>query len=207
MNKLYHGLVIDTQARNRNRKCLTALDLRIQTGKGVQYFTPNGLTSVAYHDELPKTWQPCTTSLLSGHPGVIFQEDNIQIPLTVSELRRLICLALRPAEFFALLSRFGEFFSIHDDFYDFESGIAVQPMIPIPAKPEPSHREGWPEPPKNRRTSLPELVAWLIEHPALICEDHLPRDASGTLLPFPEMTLETARETVEALKSVKPQSA
>ncbi|MEZ5428296.1 MAG: hypothetical protein R2747_18650 [Pyrinomonadaceae bacterium] len=64
---------------------------------------------------------------------VIEDSDNNSFPykLCKSCRRRLLNRALRPLEFFNLKAKHGETYLLHDDFYDYETGIAGQPDIEV----------------------------------------------------------------------------
>ena len=113
---------------------LPLLRLEIAHQDGVDVFDPNGLiVKIAGSSDLEAEWKPLgwegthVRSVLSARPAVVYRSGDKQIPLTVSELRRLVLSALRPPEVLALLEVFGDFFEIHDDFYDHGTGQALQP--------------------------------------------------------------------------------
>jgi hypothetical protein len=72
-------------------------------------------------------------SVISDEPAVVYRADDLVIPLSPRELLRFLAHGLRPTEFFALRERYGDFFEIHDDFYDPHSGQAFQPVIDDPS--------------------------------------------------------------------------
>jgi hypothetical protein len=68
-----------------------------------------------------------------GHETVLYQTINyggdlLNINLCRTHLHRLFAKKLEPDAFKALYKKYGEFHEIHDDFYDPDSGIALQPM-------------------------------------------------------------------------------
>lgn len=68
-----------------------------------------------------------------GIENSIWDSQVLGSPYQVCEAcsHRLRSLALRPREFFNLTAIHGPYFYLHDDFYDFETGEATQPDIPI----------------------------------------------------------------------------
>jgi hypothetical protein len=81
-------------------------------------------------DDQEARWLPAsgdTKSVISGEPGILFRTSEVSTSMTVGELRRLVFRSLRPEEFKALKEKHGIFFEIHDDFYDPETGEALQP--------------------------------------------------------------------------------
>jgi hypothetical protein len=73
--------------------------------------------------------------VISGHPAVVYAADDVEAPMTTTEVFALVHLSLLPAEYFALRERYGVFHEIHDDFYDLETGLAVQPNGHFPDLP------------------------------------------------------------------------
>lgn len=78
---------------------------------------------------------PGLSSVCSGEPAVIYRTDEAEIPLTPDEARRLVARALSPAEFAAIRESVGVVWEMHDDFYDPETGEALQPKIEIGPSP------------------------------------------------------------------------
>lgn len=172
---IYAGIVINPAPRNRAKNILSALDLRIGDGRNTNFFTPNAIQSAALGwDMAPPTWKCLRTSILSGHPAITYQADDLAFALSQDEVRRLILRALTPGEYFALIDRFGEFFDIHDDFYDPETGEAVQPICPVPERLPPSNRQAWPQFSPPRKSAVTYHVSWLVQHPAIISGEILP---------------------------------
>lgn len=132
--------------KNRRRECLPILRKEIEDANGVSVFDPNGLVMALLTDldrllEMPPLADAGPTSSgpagsagsgrasdLSGEPAVLYRSDDLEIALTPAELVRYIAHDLAPEEYFALRERFGMHFEIHDDFYDEETGEAVQPV-------------------------------------------------------------------------------
>lgn len=68
-------------------------------------------------------------SVISGKPAVVYRADDLAIPLTPEELMDLFGLNLSPDAFFKLRDHYGVFYEIHDDFYDPDTGAALQSKI------------------------------------------------------------------------------
>ncbi|MEJ2059637.1 MAG: hypothetical protein P8Y64_04015 [Gammaproteobacteria bacterium] len=76
--------------------------------------------------------EPLAASRLSGRPGYLYRRDDIEIVLTRDELLRLILNALTPDEFRKLRELFGALNEIGPEFYDQDSGKALQPKVKVP---------------------------------------------------------------------------
>lgn len=114
--------------RNRPQHSgLGALDIELTTAYGKDLFDPNSIVGHLLTGKLNDI--PPATDLvsdISGEPAVGYRTDEVSLALTVSELHRLLRRDLLPAEFFALAQKYGVFHEIHD-FYDLNTGIALQP--------------------------------------------------------------------------------
>jgi hypothetical protein len=67
-------------------------------------------------------------STISDREGTYqYRTDDVRLHLTFDEIERLTRRSLRPEEFLALKGKVRIFHEIHEDFYDPETGIAVQP--------------------------------------------------------------------------------
>jgi hypothetical protein len=75
---------------------------------------------------------PGCISILSGNPGLILRTHDVEITMTAEEIHRLFDHSLREDEYFALRDHYGIFYEIHDDFYDLETGTALQPVTGNP---------------------------------------------------------------------------
>ena len=115
--------------------------------KGTVTFDLNTLVTIAFKEQRSKAkidstikvliGDPVGTSELSGNPGAyafetIDEHDGREpriliLLLTPEEFRRMTLRSLTPNEVQTLLNRYGVFFEIHDDFYDQETGEALQP--------------------------------------------------------------------------------
>lgn len=135
------------QAKNRKSTGLGILEIEVEHAVGVVKTNPNGIAvsaMVALQDETPDfpdrlptadVFNPHdltpidgTFSMLSGEPAVVYRTDELEIPLSVDELVRFMAHDLKPSEFRVLIEHFGEFHEIHDDFYDPDTGEALQPI-------------------------------------------------------------------------------
>ena len=107
------------------------LRIEITHKNGTEYFDPTSLI-MAYIAVVDRNmdWEPVPgrVSDISGEPGIGYKTNEVDICLTKAELSRLVFTALTPAEFFKLRALVpGPFHEIHDDFYDEETGEALQP--------------------------------------------------------------------------------
>ncbi len=127
---------IDPRPRNRLPQELPILRIEIQHAQGTTVLDPNTsiMLAVGSPDEvLGFAPMPGTKSILSDEPAVLYRSGDIEVPVTPSELLRLMTTSLEPKEFFRLMEVYGSVFEWHDDFYDFASGEALQPRIPAAA--------------------------------------------------------------------------
>lgn len=84
--------------------------------------------AMAGHRENLNLGEPSFASDITGAPGYEYRSDEVTLALTRDELYRLLRHDLRPAEFLALVQKYGTFYEVHDDFYDEDSGVALQPV-------------------------------------------------------------------------------
>ena len=116
-------------SRNRVAERLPLLRIEIRHAEGTTVLNPNEMAIMASEFGL-ENFAPFKNerSDLSGGLAVIYRSDDLEVRLTPDELQRLGSLSLQPEEFFALANKFGIAHDWHDDFYDFETGEAIQPM-------------------------------------------------------------------------------
>lgn len=114
--------------RNRASTGLGVLGITVEDAKGISEYDPTRLVIACAEGEL-KGLVPLagTVSDISGQPAVVLSTSELRLALTPDELQRLVFRSLSPREFFALAYKYGVFFEIHDDFYDEETGVALQP--------------------------------------------------------------------------------
>lgn len=107
------------------------LQIRITHENGTTIYDPNSIImALVEKGEPTELWKPQAGgegSLISGAPAVRFETDEVSVLLTPDELGRLVWRNLRPEEFKSLQAACGIFHDIHDDFYDPETGEALQP--------------------------------------------------------------------------------
>lgn len=114
--------------KNRLQKKLPPLVIQVIDRRGEHRFEPNGLVLHCLKSE--QLWEPIQgeVSDISGLDLIVFYEsDDLRIRLCTDELRRMTLCSLRPDEYVALRDKFGMAFEWHSDFYDPETGIALQP--------------------------------------------------------------------------------
>jgi hypothetical protein len=114
---------------NRIANSLGFLDIHIEHAEGVIQIDPNTAAKHAYYRSLPVAG--CVAELrsdLTGEPAYRYVTMDVSLNLSLVELYRLIRHDLHPAEFFGLIQKYGVFHEIHDDFYDEETGLGLQPM-------------------------------------------------------------------------------
>lgn len=73
-------------------------------------------------------FEPCATSILSALPSFIYHSGEVSVPLTRSEITRLLRFSLSRGEYFRLVEKFGVFFEICSFFYDEKTGEALHPV-------------------------------------------------------------------------------
>ena len=120
----------DHPPKNRLATAREVLDIEVEHASGIERFDPNTqIMALVVKPEFVAAWKPVdgAVSIVSGAPAIILRTHDLEIPLTVDEYAGLVGSELQPDEFKALLDRYGSFFEIHDDFYDAETGEALQP--------------------------------------------------------------------------------
>jgi hypothetical protein len=119
--------------KNRDFPMLGPIELEIHSGDGkILKLDPNTFVVSAARNELSQLNGSLGVaygkSVLSPEDdGWLYREDDFGVVLTVDELRRLALRDLLPEQYFGLRHQFGMFHSIHEDFYDEQTGHAVQP--------------------------------------------------------------------------------
>lgn len=123
-------MAIDNAPKNRSAESLPILRIEVESKDGLLVLNPLQATLHAIVGNYP-LGPPFETllSCLSGKPSYAYRAEDVELALTFDELDRFCRHALRPAEFKAVLARFGEFLEIHGDWYDAVSGAA---LLPIP---------------------------------------------------------------------------
>lgn len=193
---------IESFARNREPERLNFDDIRVIHADGVARFDPNAVAVACYRTGFEKLRPvPGEFSCLSAQPALVLREDDVRIPLTRLELVRFVAHALLPEEFAAIHSRFGRSFSWHDDFYDFSTGAALQPMfskreLAKALQREPAADAGlWPVEPDVARTATVDCLHFLVRHPMVASGNWQVRNGKGQAVPPAALGL-LAREDV-----------
>jgi hypothetical protein len=111
---------------------LPILEIVIVYSGGIRRYDPSTLMMAAVAGEIADLpGFETLLSMISGHGfGIIYMSNDVQLVLTAPELDRLCRHALEPMEVAALLAQRGNFFEIHEDFYDHSTGESLQ-SIPI----------------------------------------------------------------------------
>lgn len=124
---------VDTTPRNRLEQELDILRIEVEHAGGLLVLDPNKSIMLAVgspQEVLTLGPLPDKKSVISAEPAVIYRAGNVEVPLDPAELLRLMTTSLQPDEFFRLMEVYGSAFEWHDDFYDFETGEALQPRLP-----------------------------------------------------------------------------
>lgn len=120
----------DFPTKNRVTPVLEVCRIEVEHAGGVKVFDPNAQIIFLHTDaDQVRTWQPIPgrCSDISGKPAILYRSSDLELVLTVPEWVAMVGNELEPHQFFALRERFGDFFEIHDDFYDPDTGEASQP--------------------------------------------------------------------------------
>jgi hypothetical protein len=111
---------MDYPPKNRRPTELPILHLEVEDKNGVKVFDPNGIVLwILEHGE---------ETLAPFPPGIVkYRSLDLEIPLRLEALVQLVLLNLTRVQYFALLNQYGMAFEWHEDFYDPDTGIALQP--------------------------------------------------------------------------------
>lgn len=120
---------------NRLPEALPVLHLEVEHAGGKTVLDPNGMVMACFAPDWAATFPPIGNAVsdLSGEAGaVVYRAEGFEVRLTPDEFRRLQLRALTPSEALAMLDRFGAAFDWHEDFYDYDTGEAMQPKTDVP---------------------------------------------------------------------------
>jgi hypothetical protein len=107
---------------------LPMLKIEVVSAEGSRLEGVNETVVALIYQQWPLTPIPGEISDISGEPAVIYRTwPDLELRLTPAELRRMALLNFSPDEFFVLAKKYGIAFEWHDDFYDEDSGEALQP--------------------------------------------------------------------------------
>jgi len=97
-------------------------------------FNYNTLIEAYIKDDLLKRLVPIDglASVCSGEPAVLYRTREAEIAMTGEEIYRMCRNALTPEEFEAIVAQVGAIWELHDDFYDPDTGEALQPQVEVP---------------------------------------------------------------------------
>lgn len=102
------------------------IHIEVQTKIGTMKADPNMMLFLTLNFIWENMVTICfTESDISGEPAVIIRDD-VELKLTPEEAQRLFMKNLKADEYFTLRKKFGLFYMIHEDFYDPETGKALQ---------------------------------------------------------------------------------
>lgn len=108
---------------------LGVLEIEIEDHNGVHKFTPNDLIERLVKPDAANAFVESSKfiSILSGKNGVLYRTSEAEVPLTIDEVYRLTMRDLTSDEFFSFCDKIGVIWELHDDFYDPDTGEALQP--------------------------------------------------------------------------------
>lgn len=118
---------MDYTPRNRQEHHLHILELVVVTPHGKYGFSPNTIIQAVYSGDLPDEVFPDLLSDISGEPALEYYSNDLRLLLTPDELARLVFLDLTKEEYTKLVEKYGLAYEWHEDFYDPETGEALQP--------------------------------------------------------------------------------
>lgn len=107
------------------------LRIEIRHRDGIEVFDPNSFIHFMFSEpQKLDGWESTgDRSVISGKPALVYKTHQVEVALSKDEIHRLAMLSLTSKEFHTLQSKVGIFHEIHDDFYDPETGEALQPRI------------------------------------------------------------------------------
>lgn len=117
--------------KNRRSTSLPILRIEIEHSEGIEVFDPNGILMALVREParlFGLAPLPSRASDLSLEPAVLYRADDLEVALSPEELIRLAAHNLAPVEYKALRDRFGMAHEWHEDFYDPDTGEALQPL-------------------------------------------------------------------------------
>ena len=115
-------------AKNRKQTGVEGIAIELADSINKVTVSPNDAAEMAFNERLPFSEESVGASCISGEPGYFYRTEEIEMILTRDEMLRLMRRELRPEEFRSLLEKYGMFFEVHDDFYEVETGAALQGM-------------------------------------------------------------------------------
>lgn len=116
----------DFPPKNRRDSSLPILRIEVEDANNVQVFDPNSIVLWEIRGGVDRL-APVS---ITGHPFVTYRSDDIEMRLSPAQLGRLIRLDLTSDEYFQIRLMFGMAHEWHEDFYDPDSGEALQPRRP-----------------------------------------------------------------------------
>jgi len=126
----YRGQRIWSPDRPRDPRCahLEVTEVELSDARRTLRLDRNQIT-IAFLEGVADTLEPVASlkSIISGEPAVILRTSEAELHLTPEEADRFIKCALKPEQFTAICDAIGATWELHDDFYDVETGQALQP--------------------------------------------------------------------------------
>lgn len=96
----------------------------------VLIYSGNLFNNVAI-DPLPSELNEHIHCEICDKPGIYYRDPDVVVYLCKEHLFRWNTLNLSPQDFYAMYHRLGNVFMLHEDFYDSETGEALQPRTLI----------------------------------------------------------------------------
>jgi hypothetical protein len=114
---------------SENPEIIDFIRIEIHHAGGVKAFDANTLIMTCLNTPavISTLMSPGEPSVLSGEPALRYKTFQFETWLTSEEIYRMTMRNLEPEEALKLIDLYGPVFEVHDDFYDSETGEALQP--------------------------------------------------------------------------------
>lgn len=110
-------------------KIYDRLHISIEDNNGVRIFCPNCLCYHAQNDLVLENKELYICDVTGKRGAVVYKSLKEEYFLDKDIMMRLLRRSLRPGEYYILADKFGaDSYMLHDDFYDPETGEALQPL-------------------------------------------------------------------------------
>lgn len=108
---------------------LGAVDMELASAEGAWRLLPNDAAMFVASKDFPfGAPKADVLSELTGAPAYVYRTSEATLRLTRQEVERLWMHNLTVEEFRKLYATHGAIYELHDDFYDPDTGEALQPM-------------------------------------------------------------------------------